>query len=55
MQAVSNLSLLVCPEKAVAVPREHVAVGKNGSKPHAEDVLTPNTAMQWGRKSPLAE
>lgn len=55
MQAVSNLSVLACPDEAGSAHREHVAVGKNGSKPHSEDVLTPNTAMQQRRKSLLAE
>lgn len=32
-----------------------MAVGKNGSMPHSKDVLTPNAAMQWRRKSLLAE
>lgn len=55
MQAVSNLRLLVCPEEAGSAHKEHTAVRKNGSKPHFEDVLTPNTAMQWRRKSLPAE
>lgn len=52
MQAVFNLILLACPEEADSA---HMAVGKNGSKPHSKDVLTPNTAMQWRRKSLLSE
>lgn len=55
MQAVPSPSLLACPEEAGSAHREHMAVGKNGSKPHSEDVLTPDTAMQWRRKSVLAE
>lgn len=44
----------MCPEEGITAYKELMAVGKNGSEPHSEDVLTPNTAMQQ-RKSLLAE
>lgn len=53
--AVSNPSLLACPEEASSAHKEHVAFGKSGSKPHSKDVLTPNPAMQWRRKSLLVQ